>query len=360
MKEVHDHSFNVNAATAIGHEKAILLKELYYWCQQNFNNQRNFHHGLYWTYNTAEAFVLKFPYFSRRSIARWLQQMEQDGYIGSLLLNKKGYDRTKWYCVNEEAYVALCEGSKPGSLDYFKKYITNLANSIGQNGQTNGQDGQSTGQNGQPIPPLNLSPNPSIKPTTFVEKEFSTVTLIDEVDETSVEIHHVPEYFEVKDQLKGLSEKDKKLTYEIMKDTPGFFDTETKKERKSSAKKKETTAEEMDLVFQVVQYLNEKTEQAFQPGGEKTKSLILARHHADKWTLEDFKTVIDHKKSEWSPKDNLRQYLRPSTLFAAGHAEEYLQAAKLWKKKPVAMSPGVVPLFRQENYNNVDKSKFKF
>ena len=132
------------------------------------------------------------------------------------------------------------------------------------------------------------------------------------------------------------------------------------KERKSSAKKKETTAEEMDLVFQVVQYLNEKTEQSFQPGGEKTKSLILARHHTDKWSLEDFKTVIDHKKSEWFHKDHMRHCLRPSTLFSDGHAEEYLQGAKLWKKKPVATSPGVLPLFRQENYNNVDKSKFKF
>lgn len=136
--------------------------------------------------------------------------------------------------------------------------------------------------------------------------------------------------------------------------------TTEKKEKKISEKRKETTAEEMDLVFQVVQYLNEKTEQSFQPGGEKTKSLILARHHADKWTLEDFKTVIDHKKSEWFAKDNLRQYLRPSTLFAAGHAEEYLQAARLWKKKPVATSPGVVPLFRQENFVNADRSKFKF
>jgi len=163
----------------------------------------------------------------------------------------------------------------------------------------------------------------------------STVTLVDEVDETMVEIHHVPEY----------------------------FDTEQKKPKEKVAQKrkgKETTAEEMDLVFQVVQYLNEKTEQSFQTGGEKTKLLILARHHGDKWNLDDFKTVIDHKKSEWFPKDNLRQYLRPSTLFAAGHAEEYLQAAKLWKKKPVATSPGVVPLYRQENYQNVDKSKFKF
>jgi len=136
--------------------------------------------------------------------------------------------------------------------------------------------------------------------------------------------------------------------------------TQKPKEKSSAKKEKVTSAEDLDLVHQVVTYLNEKTEQQFQPGGEKTKSLILARHYADKWNLEDFKTVIDHKKSEWFPKDNLRQYLRPSTLFAAGHAEEYLQAAKLWKKKPVAMSPGVVPLFRQENFANTDRSKFKF
>ena len=212
MKEIHDHSFNVNVAAAIGHEKAILLKELYYWCQHNFNNQRNFHYGLYWTYNTAEAFALKFPYFSRRSIARWLQQLEQEGYIGSLLLNKKGYDRTKWYCVNEGAYVTMCNGSTPGSsLDQFKKYITNLTNSIGQNGQTNGQNGESFSQNGQPIPPLNHSNKPTNKQTTFGENEFSTV-LVDCEEDLVVEIHHVPDY----------------------------FDTEIKKERKSSAKKKES------------------------------------------------------------------------------------------------------------------------
>jgi hypothetical protein len=222
MKEVHDHSFNVNAATAIGHEKAILLKELYYWCQQNFNNQRNFHHGLYWTYNTAKAFTLKFPYFSERSIGRWLQQLEQDGYLGSACLNKKGYDRTKWYCVNEEAYVSICEGSKPGSLEFFKKYITNLANSNRQNGEWNSQNGESFSQNGEPIPPLNPSPNPSIKPTTFVENSFSTVTLIDEVDETSVEIHHVPEYFdtEQKPKRKKVAPKKEKVTDDPTPITP--------------------------------------------------------------------------------------------------------------------------------------------
>lgn len=35
---------------------------------------------------------------------------------------------------------------------------------------------------------------------SFVENEFSTVTLIDEIDETMVEIHHVPEYFETEQE----------------------------------------------------------------------------------------------------------------------------------------------------------------
>lgn len=205
--------------------------------------------------------------------------------------------------------------------------------------------------------------------TTVVETS-STVTLIDEVDETSVEMHHVPDYFEeakkyyTKAELQNeeFMQKEKeafeKSEYTLLSDISKA--TEKPKEKVSQKRKGATSAEDMDLVFQVVTYLNEKTEQAFQPGGEKTKSLILARHHADKWSLEDFKTVIDHKKSEWFVKDNLRQYLRPSTLFAAGHAEEYLQAAKLWNKKPIATSPGVVPLFRQENFVNTDRSKFKF
>lgn len=186
-----------------------------------------------------------------------------------------------------------------------------------------------------------------------VENEFSTV-LIDSEEDLVMEIHHVPDYFE-EDTSKSASD-----LVDIFYAELNSKATQKPKEKSSAKKEKVTSSEDMDLVYQVVTYLNEKTEQAFQPGGEKTKSLILARHHADKWSLEDFAAVIDHKKSEWFVKDNLRQYLRPSTLFAAGHAEEYLQAAKLWKKKPVATSPGVVPLFRQENFANTDRSKFKF
>ena len=79
----------------------------------------------------------------------------------------------------------------------------------------------------------------------------STVTLIDEVDETSVEIHHVPEWFEndYKKEMARLQKEygqlpkiDPDEAYEKLKqldaELKSFKKTE-KKERKSSAKKKE-------------------------------------------------------------------------------------------------------------------------
>jgi hypothetical protein len=59
--------------------------------------------------------------------------------------------------------------------------------------------------------------------TTIVETS-STVTLIDEVDETSVEIHHVPDYFE-----EGL-EKTKLLLEKIEKDPNAFFNSKATEE----------------------------------------------------------------------------------------------------------------------------------
>ena len=57
-----------------------------------------------------------------------------------------------------------------------------------------------------------------------VEKEFSTVTLIDEVDETSVEIHHVPEYFNEEQitKRKKVAQKKEKVTDDPTPITPMF------------------------------------------------------------------------------------------------------------------------------------------
>ena len=194
MKEVDNHSFNVTVATVIGHEKAILLKEIYGWVKQNWDNQKNIHNGLAWTYNSAKAYAAKFPYFSDRSISRWLNELEQSGYIASANYNEHKYDKTKWYTVNTEAYVGLCSNCDKdwlnATLNEFKKFFTKLADSISQNGEGSAKMANEISQNGEPIPSLTFS-EPSSLVKELVESHNSTVVVHDQVDGIGLQVHDV-------------------------------------------------------------------------------------------------------------------------------------------------------------------------
>lgn len=73
----------------------------------------------------------------------------------------------------------------------------------------------------------------------------------------------------------------------------------------------------------VIDYLNQKTGKSFKATASQTKKLIQARSN-EGYFLEDFKTVIDNQCNSWMADDKMREYLRPSTLFAASKFEGYL------------------------------------
>lgn len=75
-------------------------------------------------------------------------------------------------------------------------------------------------------------------------------------------------------------------------------------------------------VEEIVHYLNEKTGKHFQAKGETAKH-INARLN-DGYTIDDFKKVIDKKSRKWKDDPKMYQFLRPSTLFAPSHFDEYL------------------------------------
>lgn len=77
---------------------------------------------------------------------------------------------------------------------------------------------------------------------------------------------------------------------------------------------------------EIIEYLNEKTDNAYKPSAEGHKKFIRARWHEGN-TLDDFKTVIDYKANEWMGT-KWEMYLRPKTLFATGNFDNYLAAAK--------------------------------
>lgn len=83
-------------------------------------------------------------------------------------------------------------------------------------------------------------------------------------------------------------------------------------------------------VKDIIDYLNFKSNSHFKYSSEKTKSLIKARIN-DGFTIEDFKTVIDNKTSEWIGTD-FEKFLRPETLFS-NKFEGYLNQKITQKKK---------------------------
>ena len=78
-----------------------------------------------------------------------------------------------------------------------------------------------------------------------------------------------------------------------------------------------------DIYREVLGYLNEKAKTNYRISSKEAQKHINARL-SEGFTIDDFKTVIDKKCSEWIGTD-YEQYLRPQTLFGTKF-ESYLNA----------------------------------
>lgn len=85
----------------------------------------------------------------------------------------------------------------------------------------------------------------------------------------------------------------------------------------------------MVAVRQIVDHLNEKAGTKYMASSRATVELIKARLN-ERWTVEDHIKVIDNMTAAWKGDPKMEEYLRPSTLFARAHFEEYLN------RKPTA------------------------
>lgn len=85
----------------------------------------------------------------------------------------------------------------------------------------------------------------------------------------------------------------------------------------------------------IVDYLNLKAGTSFKHTSKATQSLINARMH-EGFTVEDFKTVIDKKCSEWLNDGKMQQYLRPQTLFGTKFESYLNQKARAMTTKDLA------------------------
>ncbi|ADY20337.1 conserved phage C-terminal domain-containing protein [Bacillus paranthracis] len=91
---------------------------------------------------------------------------------------------------------------------------------------------------------------------------------------------------------------------------------------------KELSTDINKYIVEIVNYLNDVCSKSYRDSTQKTRTLIKARLK-EKFTVEDFKKVIDVKHAEWTGTSQ-EKYLRPETLFGTKF-ESYLQQWELWK-----------------------------
>ena len=73
-------------ATILGLNEALVLQQLNYWIEKNRENNRNFHEGRYWTYNTINEWQEEFPSWSTSAVKRvfFMQYLKKWIYVNTL------------------------------------------------------------------------------------------------------------------------------------------------------------------------------------------------------------------------------------------------------------------------------------
>lgn len=134
------HSFDIDLAEAYGILEAILLNHFQHWIKHNAANEKHYHDGRYWTFNTVKAFAELFPYASAKQIRTAIDKLIKADIIMTGNYNKTTYDRTLWYAFTDKG-LTICP---LGKMDVPKK----------ENGCT---------ENGKPIPNTITSTNTNQK-----------------------------------------------------------------------------------------------------------------------------------------------------------------------------------------------------
>lgn len=123
------HYFDVDLAKKIGINASVIYENIVFWIDKNEANEKHFHDGLYWTYNSIKAFTTIFPYMSEKAIRNALKTLEEKGFILTGSYNKIGQDRTKWYALNPFVQKGKCNWSK-GQM-----HLVERANAFAQKGE---------------------------------------------------------------------------------------------------------------------------------------------------------------------------------------------------------------------------------
>ena len=92
-------NFDGDFAKEHGVDEAIMYTYFSYWIAKNKANDKHFHDGHTWTYNSQKALTELFPFWNRSKIQRIISSLENQGLLIKGNYNQLAYDRTTWYAL---------------------------------------------------------------------------------------------------------------------------------------------------------------------------------------------------------------------------------------------------------------------
>lgn len=122
-------------ATVIGLNEAIVLQQLNYWLHSKSAKKIN---DKWWVYNTYENWKKQnFPFWSVATIRRTFSSLEKKEVVVSANFNRAGFDKTKWYSIDETKLNQLMSSA----CDQNEQTIcSNIADGTDQNEHTYTRD----------------------------------------------------------------------------------------------------------------------------------------------------------------------------------------------------------------------------
>ncbi len=92
-------------AVAHGADVAIFIHNVIYWTEKNRANNRHYHQGNWWTYNSAAAFAELFPLWSKDQIKRIIKRCREGGLLLVEQLSDDRHNRINWYAPTADVWA---------------------------------------------------------------------------------------------------------------------------------------------------------------------------------------------------------------------------------------------------------------
>lgn len=102
-----NYSFDIAIAQELGVNAAIVVQNLQFWIKKNEANDKHFHDGRYWTFNSMKAWHELFPFWTERQIRKILDDLVEKKIITKGNYNEMKYDRTLWYAFTDYGITIL-------------------------------------------------------------------------------------------------------------------------------------------------------------------------------------------------------------------------------------------------------------